>query len=217
MPTLLSRGALGLLLLSVTLPACDGGSDPSDISVNVTLDGTGSGTIEALTIGVHVDCKVADGVTTGTCSDAFQDTESGIIELEARPNLATNFTWGGDCRAALGLLCELGYSSGHGADFEVVGHFNGKTVLVAVTPSPVRMTMSNEQAVVRARALDKNDVEVLGLTYKWETSDAGVVTVTPTADTRQATITAIANGSALVSATTQGFTGEAEVDIKIQN
>jgi hypothetical protein len=216
MATLLSRGTLGLLLLSATLSACDGSSDPSDISVTVTVDGTGTGTVESQ-IGVHINCKVADGVTSGTCSDAFQDTQGGVIELEAKPDLATNFSWGGDCRTAQEPQCELAYSSGNAADFQVVGHFSGKTVQVAVSPNLVLITTADQEVVARAQALDKNGAEVLGLKYKWETSDAGVVTVAPTTDTRQAALTVVANGSAIVSATTQGFTGKTQVDINIQN
>lgn len=217
MPTLPSRGALAFLILSATLPACDSSSDLSDISINVSLEGSGSGTIEAQTIGVHVDCKVNQGVISGTCSDSFQDTEAGTIELKAATDLATDFSWGGDCLIAQGPLCELSYTKGNDAAFEVVGRFDSKVVRVVVTPNPVRMTAAGEEVVARARALDKNGAEVLGVSYVWATSDSGVVTVNPTTDSRQATLTAVSEGSALVSATAHGLTGQAQVDIAIQD
>lgn len=217
---MISRGFLGLLLVScLTITSCDNLGDVSDITINVTINGTGSGDIEAKTIGVNIDCRVQEGTISGSCNTSFTDRNGGVIRLEATPDAITNFTWGGDCRREATRQCELTFAEGEDVIFDVVGTFEAKTVSVIITPKPITMTVAGAEGAVvaQAQALDENGAEVFGVSYTWSTTDASVVTVTPEANNRSATLVALKNGSAIINATAQGVTGAAQVDVSLTN
>lgn len=217
---MISRGSLSLLLVScLAITSCDNLGDVSDITINVTINGTGSGDIEAKTIGVNIDCRVQEGAVSGSCNTSFTDRNGGVIRLEATPDAVTDFTWGGDCRREASRQCELTFGEGEDAIFDVVGTFEAKTKSVIITPKPITMTVAGAEGtvVVQAQALDENGAEVFGVSYTWASSDASVVTVTPQANNRAAALVALKNGSAIISATTQGLTGAAQVDVSLTN
>lgn len=217
MAFLSSRNFALLVACALFLPACDGTDDVSDVTINVAIEGNGTGRVEARTVGVNVRCNVSNGTVSGTCSSSYQDEGGGILRLEGVPDVVSNFTWGGDCRRATTRLCELSFESGQDIVFDVIGRFAAKTENVIVTPKPITMTTLGQEVVASAQALDENGAEVFGVTYTWTTSNDQVVTVSPLPNTRQANLVSVSNGSAVISATAQGITGQTQVDVRITN
>lgn len=219
MPSLRSLGLAGLVALCIALPGCDGTDDTSDININVEIEGSGSGRVEARSLGVDIECNVTNGTVTGTCSTSLQESGGGALSLEAFPDAVTNFSWGGDCRQATGRVCELSFLRGEDVVFDVVGRFQAKTASVVISPKPVTITALGDDGVVvaQAQALDDGGAEVFGVSFVWTVDPADVVTVTPLTNSRQATIVALKSGSAIVSATAQGVTGQTQVDVHIAN
>jgi len=198
---------------------CDSSDDTSDITINVEIQGTGSGGIQATTLGLDIECNVNDGIVTGTCSTSLQESGGGTLRLEATPDAVTNFSWGGDCIGTATRVCELSFRPGEDAVFDVVGRFAAKTASIVISPRPITMTVAGEEGevVAQAQALDEDGAEVFGVSFVWTNDAPDVVTVTPLPANRQATIVALKSGSAIVSATAQGVTGQAQVDVKIAN
>jgi uncharacterized protein YjdB len=79
---------------------------------------------------------------------------------------------------------------------------------VTVTPATVRLTTLQATVQLTAGAEDANGHAVAGKTFTWESSDESVATVSSAG-----LVTAEANGTATITATTDGVGGDAEVTI----
>ena len=78
---------------------------------------------------------------------------------------------------------------------------------VAVTPT-ARALIVGQIATLTATAKDADGNVVVGRAVRWATSNASIVTVSSAG-----VVTAVAEGSAMVSATIEGKTGQAEVTV----
>jgi len=208
-----------ILLFAVFVAACDGSEDEAFVTINVTLEGEGTGRIEAQTVGVALNCSTRDGTVSGTCSTIFQSPAGGSIVLRGTPDGVTDFRWGGDCRSAAGEDCDLSFTSGEDVTFNVVGRFSAKTVRVVISPNPIIITTAGAAGAViaTAQALDSNDAEIFGVTYTWASMNPAVATVTPQANPRSAVITAVSTGGTTVTAAVQGVTAQTQIDVNLNN
>ena len=219
MPSLRLCGFVVFTVLSMVALGCDGSDDTSDITINVEIQGTGSGRVQGRTLGLDIECNVNEGAVTGTCSTSLQESGAGTLRIEATPDAVTNFSWGGDCIGTTTRVCELSFGTGEDVVFDVVGRFAAKTASIVVSPKPITMTVAGPQGevVAQAQALDEDGAEVFGVSFVWTNDAPDVVTVTPLPANRQATIVALKSGSAIVSATTQGVTGQTQVYVSLSN
>ncbi len=79
---------------------------------------------------------------------------------------------------------------------------------VEVTPATVTLVLLGATAQLTASAFDANGNAVAGATFTWESSDEGIATVSSSG-----LVTAVANGSATITATSEGQSGMASVTV----
>ena len=82
-------------------------------------------------------------------------------------------------------------------------------VSVAVTPENHTLTSLGETVQATAQALDANDSAIPGHTFTWATSDVAVISVNAAG-----VLTAIADGTATITATTNGVSGSTEIVVQ---
>jgi len=213
------RTILTGLFLTVAFAAsgCDSSGSGDEVRLTVTPDGTGTGAVLSRTVGIVIQCQYNDGVAAGICETSFLDSDQlGNIRLAATPATTSEREWTGACRNEDSNVCELTPDASSSTQIDVGVTFSAKTVIVLMTPASALITTLGEEGalVVAAQALDKDGLEVLGVTYVWDVEDPGILSVVQSdTDPRRATITALSNGSSVVTATAQNVIGRAAVDI----
>jgi hypothetical protein len=107
------RSRLLAAVVLATLMGCgSGGLTPFySITVRVGVNGTGGGVVESNEPAVDIACAGSAGVTSGTCSDMFEEAGAGgVFDLVAIPNEGSVFvSWTG-CSEVLGTTCRLAFS-----------------------------------------------------------------------------------------------------------
>lgn len=98
--------AAALCGVTVLVPSCD--DDPQvipqvvDISVVVAPGGAGAGNVSSGTAELVIDCDIAAGASTGTCSNGFSDAGGvGSFTLLAVPEAGSSFgSWSTVCETS---------------------------------------------------------------------------------------------------------------------
>jgi uncharacterized protein YjdB len=172
----------------------------------------------------EVDSTVVSVVVTPATASftSLGDTEQlSATARDASDNAipGVSFTWSSsdeNCAAvnSAGLVTSAG--NGTATVTAAIAGVSGATSVtvaqvvaaVAVTPSPMTLTSIDETAQLTASAQDANGHEVAGQDFTWESSDGSVASVS-----LAGLVTAEANGTATVTATTDGVAGDAEVTV----
>jgi uncharacterized protein YjdB len=130
-----------------------------------------------------------------------------------------SFTWASsDERIAAVTVSGLVTAAGNGAATVIAsaGGVSGtasvtvaqEVTAVIVAPASLSLTALEETAQATANAHDANGHAVTGKAFTWQSSDEGVATVSTSG-----LVTAVANGAAVVTATTDGVSGNADVTV----
>jgi uncharacterized protein YjdB len=196
----------------------------------VTAEANGVATITATTDGVGGDAEVtvAQEAATVTVTPATVTFSSfgETTELEATAHddggheiTAASFTWESSDESiatvsASGLVTAVANgaavitATADGVADAVDVTVAQEVAAVSVTPETTSFTALGETAQLTASALDANGHEVAGQDFTWESSDGSVASVS-----LAGLVTAEANGTATVTATTDGVAGDAEVTV----
>lgn len=136
----MSRPA-ALCAVATLLAAC--GDDPEavpqivDISVVLVPAGTGAGNVSSGTAELVIDCDIAAGASTGTCSNGFSDAGgTGSFTLVATPEAGSSFgSWSTLCETsnAVGTCTASVNQAALVVDYDNAGRAG--TVTVDVTAS----------------------------------------------------------------------------------
>ena len=209
----------GLLMLSI--PACDSTSEDSQVTFAVTLEGSGSGRVEArsISLGLDINCRITNGEVTGVCEDTFIPPDNdGFIRVQATPAPAMDFEWGPQCSVTLGTVCDVRFEVDGPPEFGVRATFDVQTDRVVMEPPNAAITVPGEEGAVTvsARAVDENGNEVAGVAYTFEVDRTDVVSMTAQSAS-SVRITALADGQAIVTATAQGVSGTSAIDVMLAN
>jgi uncharacterized protein YjdB len=195
-----------------------------------TAEKNGTVTITATTDGVGGDAEVtvaqeAATVTVAPTAVAFTSLdETAQLDATARDDrgneiVTISFTWeSSDQDVATVSDAGLVKAKGNGTAM-VTATADGvadtvdvtvaqEVVAVSVTPEATSLAALGETAQLAASAQDANDYEVAGKTFTWQSSNQNIATVSSTG-----LATAEANGTATVTATTDGVGGDAEVTV----
>ena len=201
-----------------TLPACDSAQSSQEITLTINMVGDGSGQVESRTIGIGINCRINDGQVTGDCERTFIEADGeGVVRLIASPERTTNFSWSGACSGSDGTDCEVAIDQDTESPIVVEANFDAKTDRVVMNPPSIAITTAGPDGAVTilATALDEDGDEVPGVVYLWDVDDPSVLSVAPSVDPRQVVVTALADGSAIVTATVQQVVGTTAVDVKL--
>jgi alpha-tubulin suppressor-like RCC1 family protein len=196
----------------------------------VTAVTNGAATVTATTDGVGGDANVAvsQEVSTVTVTPAT----SGLVSFDETVQLAAvvrdangntiagkTFTWDSSDESiatvsASGLVTAVGNgvvtitatADGVSGDADVT--VAQETATVAVTPPTSSLTALGANVQLTAAALDANSHEIVGKTFTWGSSATGVATVN-----LAGLVTAVNNGTATITATTDATDGTASVTV----
>jgi len=121
--------AVGLLFGGGLMSACSTekqGGLFQDVSVTVTGQGDGNGSVIAPDPAVGINCTITAGVTSAGCSDIFSDAGGGgVFTLEATAAQGSRFDGFSGCNSVAGNVCTLSFTaSNNNPVFNVVAMFN---------------------------------------------------------------------------------------------
>lgn len=194
-----------------------GGTDLSpNVFVSVSMTGDGDGRVD-VSSGAAWSCTIAVGEVTHFGTDVTHaanhcDWETydagggGRIAFHAVPGSGSVFGgWGSGCTGS-GLECTVEWLGGGGRTVSVSAEFlfspNSLTVDVANHGLIQGMTTQATANYTASRTLQS-------VRYEWTSSDPSVASVAGTGS--QAIVTALGEGTTLISATTRGVTSNEEV------
>ena len=214
-------GALCLTLAALSVTGCDSNDGPLEMTMRVDLSGDGSGRIESSTTGIDLilDCRILEGEVSGTCEDTFFPPEGpGIIVVRGIPGTAMDFSWESGCTDINGANCTIQYTAGDGVVLSATTTIDVKTERIVMTPPSAAMTQSGaaNAVVISAQAVDEDGNNVPGVLYTFAVDNPNIVSMSQS-DAQSVTVEALADGQALITASVQGKTGTAAVDVKLTN
>ncbi len=209
-------------------------SDEACAAVNtaglVTAAGNGTATITAASAGVSgaASVTVAQVVATvavippSTTLTSIGETAqlvASALDANGHGIAGKDFTWESSDETVAtvspaGLLTAVdngtasitATSDGVEADADVT--VSQEVAVVAVTPATVSLTVLEETVQLTAGAVDAKGHEVADKRFSWESSDESVATVSSAG-----LVTAEGNGTATITAATEGVGGNAEVTV----
>lgn len=170
--------------------------DDALVSVTVSGGGDGNGRVRAPHAQILVDCPVTDGVAVGyACSDQFADAGlGGTFELVATADPGHLFVgWGEDC-SGTAPRCYLTFATS-GDSLEAEASFLRIPSSIEVT---VDATLELGQSITATAVASPAGLSIDQFT--WASSDPTVLAVTPNSPSSTATVTAVAEGSAEITA-----------------
>jgi uncharacterized protein YjdB len=177
----------------------------------VTAVGNGAATVTATAAGVSgtaavtVAQIVASVTVTPASTTLTSIDETAQLAASARDANAVSAA-GLVTAVANGTATVTATTEGVGGNAEVA--VAQEVAAVTVTPATVHLTTLQVTVQLTAGADDANGHAVAGKTFTWESSDESVATVSSAG-----LVTAEANGTATITATTDGVGGDAEVTI----
>ena len=206
-----------MFLALLTISACDSSDDESnEVTVEVAIDGEGSGRIQSRSSFIEIDCRIADSEVTGQCDDIFIDTDGqGVVRLQATPDLNSDFSWGTPCQGEPNL-CEIPFDTEIDNSIEVAGTFEPKTVNVIMEPPSANIISAEQVILITATAVDERGGPVAGVIYEWVVDRPEILSMVPES-AQSVRVSALGSGQAIVSATVQGVVGRTPVDIRLPN
>jgi hypothetical protein len=172
--TLRTRRKGSLLALTAFALACsdstDPNFDPTEITVEVSGSGNGSGRVTGPTA-TGLNCGITQFGDFG-CRSTFTDAGAGgVFALDAVPDSVSRFVqWGGDCT---GLTCTLSFPQGRDTTFKVIVRFLLLPPSLTIE-SPVDGTSlaGGTRIQFTGRAMDARG-QLLTTTYVWTSSRDG--------------------------------------------
>lgn len=101
-----------------------------------------------------------------------------------------------------------------GCDINIFFPLDSDVATVVVDPANSTMTFFGETVAIEATALNSSGSVIEGKAFTWTSSDPLIATVVSThSSAGEAEVTAIANGTATITATAQGISGEGNVTV----
>ncbi len=108
------------LLVGVAIAGCDGTTTPQ-YQLSVAGAGTGSGSVASGSTGI--DCDIAAGVTSNTCSEVYDD--GAQVTLTATPDAASTFDgWSGACSGTGTCQVTMSQARSVTATFELIPEYD---------------------------------------------------------------------------------------------
>jgi uncharacterized protein YjdB len=168
-------------------------------------------TVSAVAVSPEVDTLAARGDTVRLVAEAFDANGSNVAGAE--------FSWessneGVATVSAFGLVTAV--ANGSATITATLGSASGSATVtvrqsadsVAVQPTEASFAALGDTVRLAAAAFDANGSNVAGAEFSWESSDQAVATVSASG-----LVTAVANGSATITATTGSASGTATVTV----
>jgi hypothetical protein len=189
--------------------ACGGGGDggngpPTVTSIAISGDSTVvlAGTRQLTATAMSGTTPITSGVTFLWASG---DTTKATVSASG---VVTGVRRGTSAISAVALV--------NGVLSTVIGTHNIRTRIgsIAITPTNPQLSSLGDTVLLTAEGRDALNAPVAGVAFTWRTRTAAVAEVTPRANTAQADVVAIGNGSARVIATGDGVSDSGSVTVR---